>query len=624
MDFFHKTNNKTRWWSTHSVFIILTVICTWYLFYKKLDINSLNINHSLTLYDMNNHAFARYLYENDSGILKVVKQISFKDVKEIKDSPLDELLTATEDRAFYEKNPDLYFRGVNLRGIGRAIYSFGRLGGGSSIPMQLTKFLREDATLSFNRKLTDIIGAINSYTTFDKDALLNFYCNYVPINQVYGFKAASLAYLGKDLSKLNLSELALLVSSVKGGIYCNFNKFNDTQIAEKVKARRNRILVTANLLHKNQIKLNPSDTNKNLPNRCCFGSKLLADPYINFSEYIISIELNKYQFNDSIKKLKDLNVYTTLDTSMQSIVQSSISESVSKFGKDIHAAMVVMNEKHQIIALADENPGTEYRQNFNYSRFSFMGGSTIKPFAYALYMEKHKKNRRSLLFDGDFKTCKNTPQNFGHRVSNQKQTLSWCLKESSNKAIYNLMCQKYISPSELANKLHKAGISSYLDTSNYYMPLGTDNYFIMELVNAYKVFNQEGYWYPSYAIRKITESTNSTALEIYKPPEGEQVFPKWVCNEILFCLHEVTLNGTAKAIPKEIKLSSFGKTGTTNNSKDAWFIGSYKGKMAGIWVGVDKTDLELNSLPLSIATGSKACVPIWSKVMCKYHKVNCN
>jgi len=239
-------------------------------------------------------------------------------------------------------------------------------------------------------------------------------------------------------------------------------------------------------------------------------------------------------------------------------------------------------------------------------------------------MEKHKKTRQSLLFDGDSKTCKNSPQNFGLRVTNQKQTLSWCLKESSNKAVYNLMCLKYISPSELANKLHKAGISSYLDTSNYYMPLGTDNYFVTELVNAYQIFTQGGYWFPSYAIRKITESSNNTVLEEYKNPEGNQVFPKWVCNEILSCLHEVTMTGTAKSIPKEIKASSFGKTGTTNNSKDAWFIGSYKGKTAGIWVGIDKTNSEFKSLPTIIATGSKACVPIWSKVMCKYHHIKCN
>ena len=593
-----------------------------------MNISGLNIQHTISLYDRNNYLYTRYAYAQDTGALKIIYQISFNNIEEIRKTYLDELLIATEDKEFWSDSSEYYFRGVNLKGIARAFTSFGKLGGGSSIPMQMVKFMRGDVSLSFNRKLTDIIGAINTYTTFSKNDLLKYYCDFVPIGDVYGFKAASLAYLGKDLNVLNKAELALLVSSVKGGIYCQFKNFSKPEIALKVKDRRNRVIITANKIFKNRISFEKADTSQNLPSKCCWKNKVNSDPYINYSEYVIAKELPLYLKLDSFyqDRYKDLNIYTSLDTLMQNTLVKNLKKSVTGLSSNgsIHGAMVVYNNNHELIAMADERPGNDFQQDLNYSRLSFQAGSTIKPFAYALHMEKNSKNRHSLILDGDDPGCKDSPKNYSGTATNRKMPIIWNLKESSNKAAFNLMCQKHITPMELAADLRKMNITSHLDESNYRMPLGTDNFYLPEIVKAYTVFSNEGNWYSGTAVNKIIGKTSEDKFYIKSSPNGIKIYPKSVNNEIVHCLKEVVKSGTAKKMPTILKSNSFGKTGTTNLSKDVWFIGQYRNITAGIWVGVDKFNYPNSRLPGHMSTGGSGCVPIWSEIICKYFNLKCN
>ena len=506
---------------------------------------------------------------------------------------LQNAVVAVEDSRFYEHG------GVDLRGIARAALKNvvkGRMAeGGSTITQQLikNKFLSSEKTL--DRKVNEGLLALEFEKKYTKQQILEMYFNEIYYgNGAWGIGQAARLYFDKSPEELNESESALLA-----GIPKNPSRYNPLGKPADVGMRKAVVLkrmLDVGMIGAADIKKIKTLTAAPIPkNRA---------PY--YLAHLRSLLLERYGAG-SVEN-GGLEITSAIDLDLQSFAEKTLSDGVSRIAHDLQGALVALDPATGDLLAAVG--GVEYAKG-PYNRALLakrQPGSAIKPFIYATALEKGITaaglwNDTAVEYpQGNGSSWK--PQNYDGK-SHGELTLRQALATSNNVIAVKLLDNVGIPAfTELAAK---AGLS--LHTNNLSLALGSEEVTLHELSLAYAPFANGGTRPAPRSIIRIYDSYRKVWAE--NPPQLAPALDPAAAYITTSMLKDVLTTGTAKGLKKfSQKHPAAGKTGTTNDYRDAWFIGYTPQMVVGVWVGYDQPRPGGRGF-----TGGAVAAPIWERFM---------
>ena len=528
--------------------------------------------------------------------------------------PIEEM-PATLIRAFISSEDARFFehQGIDLLSISRAliknIKSMDIVQGGSTITQQITKSLLLSPEKSYTRKIKEAILARRIENSLSKRDILSIYLNQIYLgHRSYGVEAAALTYFGKHASELNLAESALLAGLPKApSAY--------SPIRHPLKAQKRQRYVLQRMLQrgyitKGQAKEAADMTLNIVPPE---NKNIKVAPY--FTEYLRQYLENTY--GTDLLYGEGLKVYTPLNLLMQKSAQRAVESGLNDFEiregsqKDesrVQGALVAMEPRTgHVKALVG---GVKFLENqFNRAiQARRQLGSAFKPIVYAAALDKDYVTTTiiidsPLIFkiksDMEFWEPRNYDLEFKGPI-----TLRKALAYSRN--IITIKILQDIGIDYVINYAKRLGIDSPLNR-DLSLALGSSGISLLEITRAYAVFANQGFKVEPIFITKVTDR-NGTVLEENKPRLSQAISPQtsYIMTSLL---KSVVEEGTGRRV-KALHRPCAGKTGTTNDVRDAWFIGFTPHIIAGTWVGFD------DEKPLGKhETGAVAASPIWLKFM---------
>lgn len=547
-------------------------------------------------------------------------------------------LLDTEDREFFNH------WGINLKRVPKAIFvdiitlSFRQ--GFSTITMQLARNLYFGFEKNIVRKFREILTAIQIERTYSKEEILEMYLNMAFFGHgTYGIQSASKKYFGKDVSELNPEESAILVAMLKGP-----NRYSPINYPERLIQRRN--LVLHNMVVCNNLSETEYDSLKQLPIELSefreFGS---TAPY--FAEHVRR-QLNDLQDSLKVNVYQDgLNIYTTLNTTIQACMDSAIAKHMPALQKEVReylkrkqrqdktraqekdkdfieipdslfeeksrvqVAFVALNHRNgHIMAMVG---GRDFgKSQFNRAvQAKRQPGSAFKPFLYTAAMDNgytpvDKILNQPVVINNPDGT-RWDPENFTREFGGLT-TLREGLRHSLNLIAARLILE--IGPPVVVDYAHRMGITTRLRPFPT-LALGSSEVIPLELVNAYGVFANQGVWVEPISITRIEDRYGNVIYE--SRPSQKEVLGRATSYIMTNLLEDVINKGTGASARWKYHFTktAAGKTGTTDNYTDAWFIGFTPILTAGVWVGLDDPSLKLGNGQ----TGSRAALPMWAEFM---------
>lgn len=513
---------------------------------------------------------------------------------------------ASEDNDFFTH------RGISIKSIARAALanlSRGRVvQGGSTISQQLARTLFLSTERTVRRKINEMYYALELERRYTKEEILEMYLNQVYWgHNTYGADAAAQMYFGKHASDLTLSESAMMAGLLGAPeIYSPYKNF------ALAAARRDSVvdkMLRLGMINKKQAETAKSEkltiTMEKI-NKYKFNA-----PY--FTNFIINQLVQKYG-RDIVYK-GGLRVYTTLLMPVQKNAEESISKFVAEEGKKYNfsqAALVAIDPvSGQVLAMVGgaDFDGSEFNRAVQAKRSP---GSSFKPFIYAAAMEKRMSpgdiiKDEPVTFDvfptADQPDGKWRPRNFDRKFRG-KVTLQYALEHSLNIPAIKLL-QK-VGIQDAINMARRMGIVSDLSPT-LSLALGTSDVSLLEMTSAFGVLATGGEKAETLSILKVTDK-NGKILEENKP-STTRVMDRDTAAMTVLMMKGVIASGTG--VRANIGRSAAAKTGTSDNFKDAWFIGFVPQITAGVWVGND------NNASMKGVAEVGVCPRIWKDFMGK-------
>lgn len=536
-------------------------------------------------------------YSADGEVIKTFTAYTYDKV-DLKDVPeeLKNALIATEDKNFYRHN------GYDVLGIIRSsiqnVIARQAVQGASTLTQQLARilFLSNERTLA--RKIKELEVAARIEKTISKDQILEMYLNNVYLGAgAYGVSAASKIYFNKKLNQLTLPELALIAGLPQAPSV--YNPYNNKELARQ---RRNQVL--KRMLTMKYITKEEYDKSIEADIKLSSVPQLYTTnkaPY--FSDYVLK-EMEKLGFEETDIIHGDYKVITTLDSKAQVAANESILKNMKAWGltgKSQQAAVFSYNPiDGRILVYAG---GKNYGES-QYDRVTQSirpPGSAFKPFVYAAAMEKGI-SPNDLVDDSPITIAKWSPHNYGHKYRG-KIPIYKALMISSNVCAARVIQEVGIrSVIQIARVL---GITTPLEY-DYTISLGSNGVKLFEFVRAYGAFANGGYVVQPYAIERIEDSRGRVLYRASKTKSSHQLSLKTAA-EMTAMLKTVILSGTGRAA--NIGKPAAGKTGTTDDYRDAYFVGYTPDVVTGVWVGDD------NNNKMGGLTGGTVPAKIWRDVM---------
>ena len=535
-------------------------------------------------------------YSADGEIIKTFTAYTYRKI-DIQDVPEDFIhaLIATEDKNFYKHE------GYDLTGLVRSTIQniiAGRVvQGASTITQQLARILFLSNERTFDRKIRELVVAARIEKSISKDKILEMYVNNVYLGSgAYGVEAAAQTYFNKHLSQLSLPELALIAGLPQAPSV--YSPFNNMDLAIQ---RRNQVLTR---MYKTRY-----ITKEQYENAKAAKVKLTGDPRFYttnkapyFCDYVLK-ELEKLGFDETDISQGGYKVTTTLDYKTQDAVNNAILKNLRNYGltkPNQQAAVFTFSPiDGRILAYAG---GKDY----TYSQFDRVqairpSGSAFKPFVYTAAMEKGI-TPNDMIEDAPIKIGDWAPRNYASKYRGKIPVYS-ALMVSSNVCAVRLIQEVGIrAVIQVARTL---GISTPLEY-DYTIALGSNGVKLFELTRAYGAFANGGYVVQPYAIEKIETSHGKVVYRAPKTRISRQISLKTAA-EMTAMMKTVIERGTGAAA--KIGKPAAGKTGTTDDYKDASFVGYTPNVVTGVWVGNDD-----NSDMRSIQGGTVPAL-IWRDVM---------
>ena len=497
--------------------------------------------------------------------------------------------------------------------------------GGSTITEQLVKNVYQTNQRSMSRRLTSTMIALQLERKLSKDEILEAYLNEIPYgNRAYGCEAGAKTYFGKHARDLTIAEAALLA-----GLPQAPTTLNPFKHYERAKARQR--LVLHEMWEKKRINwgqyqeaLKDEDTEKLVKKRAAIIKQERANPKRWKSPYFVKYVrdyLNKNYGYDLDEP--GLKVYTSLDPKIQKIAERELSQGVAEHGSKLQGALVSIDPRTgQIVAMVggrDPNPGND---TFNRAvQAKRQPGSTMKPYIYAAAMEAGMKPS-SIIRDSTLWVCGNSecPPNKrskrrgGHEIRNYTRghvgatSIENGLAQSNNVVATRLLLKVGIQTA--IGKAHLMGIQSSLDPYPS-LALGASGVSVLEHVSAYGVFATKGLRAEPTPVIRVENYNGDVLLEQPSQIRASRVLSQNAANEMYGMLRNVVTNGTGRPVGNALPgMEIIGKTGTTSDAKDVWFMGASPELVTGVWMGYDRPQ------PLGgDSAGGRWCGPVFADFM---------
>jgi penicillin-binding protein 1A len=517
------------------------------------------------------------IYSSDNKILGKIYKENRIYVPLYKISPyLQQAVVVSEDKEFYNHS------GVSLRGLIRAtlidLLHLEKKQGGSTITQQLAELLFLSPERTIKKKIKKIYIALQLEKYFTKQQILEMYLNLIYWGHgVYGAEAAAQFYFGKSAIDLNIPESALLAGMIPAP---EINSpYRNPDLALKL---RNIVIEKMYNLgyiseedYKKAIKAPLGIVKRNNPN-----SGYLA-PY--FFDFVLKDLIKR--FGKDMVYEGGLKVYTTIDTKMQYVAEKALLKIINEYGKKYNVSQG---------ALLCLDPNTGYIKawvgGLDYSKSQFdrvsmavrQPGSAFKPFVYLTALQKGFKpwdliEEKEVTYTFNKKEWK--PKNYDGKLHGTV-TLQEALENSYN--IATILLLEEIGVGDVIKNARKLGIESTLEPS-LALALGTSGVTLYEMVRAYSSFANGGNRITPIAILRVEDSKGNILYNAI--PEITPVIERDVISTLVKMMKRVITNGTGKRA--NIGRPAAGKTGTTDDYRDAWFIGFTPDLCTGIWMGND-------------------------------------
>ena len=534
---------------------------------------------------------------SDGEVIKTFAAYAYSNV-ELKEVPEDlvKALIATEDKNFY-KHP-----GYDILGLARSMVANILAGhvvqGASTITQQLSRILFLSNEKTFTRKIKELQVAAQIEKTISKDKILEMYLNNVYLGSgAYGVKGAARIYFNKNLNELSLPEMALIAGLPQAPSV--YSPYNNIKLAEK---RRNQVLTR--MYKMKYIDKETMDKAKKAPITLSTMPIMYATnkaPY--FCDYVMK-DLQKLGFTEDEIVNGGYKVITTLNYKAQVAANEAILKNLNAWGlkqdKNQAAVFAYSPIDGRILVYAG---GKNYAKS-QYDRVTQSvrpSGSAFKPFIYTAAIEKGY-SPNDMIDDLPFKAGDWTPKNYGNKYRGPIP-LYTALMVSSNVCTARLMDAIGVRPViQLARVM---GITTPIPY-DYTISLGSNSVKLFEMTRAYGVFANGGFKVEPYAIERV-ESSRGTVLYEAKKARSSKVLNLNTAATMTAIMKTVITNGTGRAA--NIGKPAAGKTGTTDDSKDAYFIGFTPDVVTGVWVGNDDNSRMGN------LTGGTVPALIWKDVM---------
>jgi penicillin-binding protein 1A len=505
---------------------------------------------------------------------------------------------AIEDVRFYS-HPGVDFIGI-FRALMQDIKAGGLVQGGSTITQQLAKMLFLKPEKSVVRKIKEAVISIQIEKRYTKDEILGLYLNQTYFGtRAFGIEAAAQTYYGKTVDQLSVGDAALLASLPKApSLYSPFRNPR--------KAKERRSVVLASMLRHKFITKDQYNSALREPLPGAPHYRKYEAPY--FVELLRQYLEQKY---GSPIYTSGYDIYSTIDLNLQHIAEKALSDGIrdieKREKKGVQAALVAVDIRTgQIKAMVG---GFDFWQTqFNRTTQALrQPGSAFKPFVYATAIEGGMTSTSviadtPLSFKGASAGQVWAPKNYDGKYHGTV-TLKTALAKSLNAATVRLASR--IGVDDVIEMAKRLGIESPLQP---YLPLalGASDVTLLEMVHAYSAF-ATGKKTDLISYNRIENRDKIVLEELY--PKQTEVLDENIVHEMQILLGAVVSEGTATKA-KELGRPVYGKTGTTNDYSDAWFIGFDEKLAVGVWVGRD------DHTPIgNKETGARAALPIWLEFM---------
>jgi len=600
-----------------------------------------------------------------------IKNRSQVTLKEIPRTTIEALLS-TEDKDFYSHWGVDAVRFV--KAMVKNVFSlFQRREGASTITQQLSRSLylgHEDSNVfeTVTRKFREFITAIEIERTFTKDEILEGYLNVVYFGRgAYGVASAAQQYFGKPVNELSLTESAMLIALVKGPAF-----YDPTNHPERALARRNTVLsqmekygylspATAEAARREPVQLRPYDE---------FARTGIASHFVEHIRQVLSDKAEKYGFD--IYRA-GLSVYTTLDSRMQRYANRAVEEHLTiyqqmfdkqwNWGKEREAMGFVLDQavktsreyrkattqrerdsistvlradqswvdsmlqlaKHIEVGFVALDPKTggilamvggstfkSFKYGINHvTQIRRQVGSAFKPFVYTVAIDNGYAPTYELLNqpvtlmmpDGKSWRPSNSDETFGG-----KSTIREAIRMSIN--LVAVRAIQTIAPvNQVIDYAKRMGISSPLPPY-VSLALGAGDVEPLEMAAAFSVYPNHGVYVEPNSILRI-EDKDGNIIEENLPAQRE-VISEQTAFIMTSMLEGVVNGGTGSHVRDYFQLPAAGKTGTTSEFADAWFVGFTPQISAAVWVGFDNKIVRFKTWD---GQGGRAAAPIWGRFM---------
>jgi len=526
--------------------------------------------------------------------------------------------------------------GIDIFGIGRAAVKnvfAGRVReGGSTITMQLARnlFLTQERTM--RRKVKEAVLALRIERMYSKDEILEMYLNQIYFGEgAYGVQAASRMFFGKDVDSLELSECALLA-----GLLRNPGEYSPRRHPEGALRRRNLVLNL--MLDEEMIAKEEYEEALKAPLGVAAGRRTANQaPY--FVETIRQYLYERYGTNQIYEG--GLRVYTTLDLRLQGAAEELFETHLCELEKTrrypqqrcdqnveerqeigdenftayVQGAMIAIDpHKGHVKAMIG---GRDFEESpFNRSvQAKRQPGSAFKPFVYVAAID-NEFNPCDIIIDepvsfiaGDGKEW--TPQNYDKDFKGP-MTLRYALQQSINIPAIKLL--RTLGPTTVASYARRMGLRSRIENV-LSIALGTSEVTLLELTSAFGVIANQGIRAEPIMVLRV-EDKNGRILE-RNATRTEEALEEQTSYIMASMMRSVVDHGTAYgARARGFYAPAAGKTGTTDDFTDAWFVGFTPQLVVGVWVGFDKKKTLGPAM-----TGTVVALPIWTDIMLEASKL---
>jgi penicillin-binding protein 1A len=516
--------------------------------------------------------------------------------------PLDEIprhvieaVLATEDSRFYN-----HF-GVDIQGTTRAMLAnakaSGVVQGGSTLTQQLAKnlFLSPERTL--RRKVHEAFLALWIEARLSKDEILKMYLDRSYLGGGnYGVEAAAQYYFGKSIRDVNLQEAAMLA-----GLFKAPSTYAPHVNIERSRARAN--IVLHRMLDVGFVSQGDVLEAKRQPATAINQSDFYSPDYFLDWAYKETADLIKEQRLDQDYVIE---VKTTIDLAMQKSAQRIVNEMLDTDAipyRASEAALVSMEPNGAIKAIVG---GRDYENSqFNRATDALrQPGSAFKAFVYLAALE-NGYDPNSVVYDAPVSVGSWSPRNYTHRYAG-RTSLTNALARSFNTVPVHLM--KRIGRTPIIEAAHAAGIQSNL-LAVPSLPLGTNEVTVLDLTTGYATFANGGVLARPHAVLEMRRPNGDVIYDRSKNGDkSERTISEEKVAQLNFMLNKVVTSGTGRRAKLGFTPQA-GKTGTTQNYRDAWFVGYTAHYVTGIWYGND------DFTPTNRATGGSLPAMTWQKFM---------